>query len=147
MSAVNACHPSQRASATAFPLHGRSLVVLIASLRSYGRRLLLPVVIAALMVSASGVAPAPGAWSTAQLSQGRAMLAATSVGNLAMFAGGAQTTPAYPSSTVDVYDVATGEWSTAQLSVARLGLSATSVRTFALFAGGSLTGDVLADGG
>ncbi len=145
MSTVHSCHPSQRASATAFPLHGRSLVVLIASLRSYGRRWLLPVVIAALMVSSSGVAPS--AWSTAQLSQGRAFLAATSVGSLAMFAGGAQTTPAYPSSTVDVYDVATGEWSTAQLSVARLGLSATSVRTFALFAGGSLTGDVLADGG
>jgi hypothetical protein len=151
MAAAPACHSSQRASATASSPYTLSLVALTASfvtLRSYGRLWLLPVAIAAGMASAAlAGAPAPDAWSTAQLSEGRAYLAATSVGSLAMFAGGMSSKTSFASSTVDIYDVATGLWSTAQLSVARFGLSATSTQTLALFAGGSLLGEVfLADG-
>ena len=54
-------------------------------------RRLLPVAAAAVMMMTSaalGVARAQGVWSTAQLSVGRWTLAATSVGNVALFAGG-----------------------------------------------------------
>ena len=74
---------------------------------------------------------ATGAWTTAQLSVARSSLAGTSVGNLAIFAGG------YNSKVVDLYNSATGAWSTAQLSVARYSLAATSVGNLAIFAGGS----------
>ena len=67
-----------------------------------------------------------GTWSTAQLSTATYHLAATSVGNVALFASGA----------VDLYNSVTGTWSTAQLSVARARLAATSVGNMALFAGG-----------
>jgi hypothetical protein len=71
-------------------------------------------------------------WSTAQLSQARRSLAATSVRTVAIFAGGFSITA------VDLYDRGTGGWSTAQLSVARDALAATSVGTVAIFAGGEL---------
>jgi hypothetical protein len=71
---------------------------------------------------------ATGTWSTAQLGTATYHLAATSVGNVALFASGA----------VDVYDSATGAWSTALLSVARSRLAATSVGNMALFAGGEI---------
>ena len=75
-----------------------------------------------------------GRWSTAQLSVARSYLAATSVGNIAIFAGGF---PAGgPSDAVDLFDITTGLWSTAQLSVVRQGLAATSVGNTAIFAGG-----------
>jgi hypothetical protein len=54
-------------------------------------RRLLPVAAALMMMMASaafGVAHAQGTWSTAQLSVGRENLAAASVGNVALFAGG-----------------------------------------------------------
>jgi glucokinase len=52
------------------------------------RWLLAVAVAVAMMNAAFGVARAQGTWSTAQLSVKRYLLAATSVGNLAMFAGG-----------------------------------------------------------
>ena len=66
----------------------------------------------------------------------RAHLAATSIGNLAIFAGG----NALPdrSAVVDIYDVSTGDWSVATLSEARSNLSAVSVLDRALFAGGDI---------
>ena len=54
-------------------------------------RRLLPVAVAVVMMmtnAALGVAHAQGVWSTAQLSVGREWLAAASVGNVAVFAGG-----------------------------------------------------------
>jgi len=76
-------------------------------------------------------------WSTATLSVARSNLAATSVGNVALFGGGAGnfTDNAYYN-TVDIYDATSGTWSTASLSVARWGLAATSVGNVALFGGG-----------
>ena len=76
---------------------------------------------------------ASGAWSTAQLSVARGILAATSVGNVAIFAGGLGNSL---SNAVDLYNSASGTWSTAQLSERRMGLAATSVGNVAIFAGG-----------
>jgi hypothetical protein len=76
---------------------------------------------------------AQGTWWTARLSVARTQLAATSVGNVAIFAGGTGPVPY----AVDLYNSASGTWSTAQLSVGRFGLAATSVGNVAIFAGGS----------
>ncbi len=57
-------------------------------------------------------------WSTAQLSQARGHLSATSVGNKVIFAGGI-TNDNVLSDKVDIYDALTGEWTTASLSVPR----------------------------
>ncbi len=78
---------------------------------------------------------AQGTWSTARLSVARTQLAATSVGNVAIFAGGLVGPNA-----VDLYNSASGTWSTAQLSVGRYDLSATSVGNVAIFAGGNAGG-------
>ena len=54
-------------------------------------RRLLPVAVAVMMMMSSaalGVVRAQGTWSTAQLSVARYYLAAASVGNVALFAGG-----------------------------------------------------------
>ncbi len=84
---------------------------------------------------------ASGTWSTAQLSVARFDLAVTSVGNLAIFAGGSVTEDGLSSSNaVDLYNSTSGIWSTAQLSVARGYLAATSVGNVAFFAGG-ITGN------
>ena len=45
-------------------------------------------VVVIMMSAVCGVARAQGVWSTAQLSVGRYNLAAASVGNVAIFAGG-----------------------------------------------------------
>ncbi len=81
---------------------------------------------------------ASGTWSTAQLSVGRCCLGATSVGNVAIFAGGytGVTAGSERLNAVDLYNIATGTWSTAQLSVGRDGPAATSVGNVAIFAGG-----------
>jgi hypothetical protein len=79
---------------------------------------------------------ATGVWSTAQLSVARNEFAATSVGNVALFAGGLTSGAESYSNVVDLYNSATGVWSTAQLSVGRYRLAATSVGNVALFAGG-----------
>ncbi|HEX6882281.1 MAG TPA: hypothetical protein VF530_02810 [Planctomycetota bacterium] len=67
--------------------------------------------------SAKGAPWESAAWSTAQLSVARGQMAAASVGNLALFAGGIDATS--PLATVDIYDDSTGTWSTATLSQAR----------------------------
>jgi len=72
--------------------------------------------------------------TTATLSEARRDLAATSVGNLALFAGGSGWS-GY-SDVVDVFNADTGSWSTATLSQARSCLAATTVGNLALFAGG-----------
>jgi hypothetical protein len=76
---------------------------------------------------------ATGTWSTAELSAARFFVAATSFGNLAIFAGG-ENHP--PSNVVDIYNSATGTWSTAQLSVGRKYLAAASAGNLAIIAGG-----------
>ncbi|ELR18030.1 kelch repeat-containing protein [Acanthamoeba castellanii str. Neff] len=77
------------------------------------------------------------------LSQPRTGITATTVGNLALFAGGGvyNSTPAVSklSDVVDIFDVSTGLWNTGRLSLPRMGISVTSVRDLALFAGGYTT--------
>jgi hypothetical protein len=79
----------------------------------------------------------PLAWSTAVLSLPRAQMAAASVGDLAVFAGG-WGPQGVPYADVDIYDNSSGQWSTTSLSVARtLGASAAAVvGTRAFFGGG-----------
>ncbi|MBK8564489.1 MAG: T9SS type A sorting domain-containing protein [Saprospiraceae bacterium] len=57
-------------------------------------------------------------WSTAQLSEARAHLSATSVGHKVIFAGGI-TNDNVLSDRVDIYDALTGDWTTATLSAPR----------------------------
>ena len=74
---------------------------------------------------------ASGVWSTAFLmSSPRSGLAATSLGNVAIFAGGF-------SNNVDFFDSLTGTWSTARLSGAVSYPAAASVGNMAIFAGGA----------
>ena len=76
-----------------------------------------------------------GSWSTDALSEARHALAATSVGDKAIFAGGG--TYSYEkSAVVDIYDTTSGTWSTAALSQVRSSLAATTVDNKAIFAGG-----------
>ena len=72
--------------------------------------------------------------TTANLSQGRSNIAATSVGNLAIFAGGNHF-QVY-SDVVDFYDADSGAWTTGSLSVARTSVAGASVGDLAFFAGG-----------
>ncbi len=86
-------------------------------------------------------APVMGQWSTATLSQWRLSLAATTVGDKAIFGGGASCNFTncnwpYERDNVDIYNDSTGGWSTATLTEARWNLAATAVGTKALFAGG-----------
>jgi predicted Ser/Thr protein kinase len=76
-------------------------------------------------------------WYTATLSQARATLAATSVGNLILFGGGYDPNGSKESKVVDIYNVTNNTWTNATLSQARYTLAATSVASrYALFAGG-----------
>ena len=70
----------------------------------------------------------------AHLSKARMSFAATSVGNVALFAGGYDLSRGVD--VVDLYNLSTDTWTTAQLSVGRYLLAATSVGNVALFAGG-----------
>ena len=97
-----------------------------------------------MLSSVCCVCTAQGTWTTAQLSLGRSHHAATSVGNVAIFAGGA-IGPAVYTDAVDLYSIVSGSWTTAQLSVARGGLAATSVRIVALFAGGFYSSGIHTD--
>ncbi len=76
-----------------------------------------------------------GQWSTSKLSQARGGLAATTVGDEAIFAGGGSGTGS-PSDVVDIYNSSTGQWSTSKLSQARSSLAAITVGDEAIFAGG-----------
>src|SRR5207247_79171 len=78
---------------------------------------------------------ASATWHTANLSQARLRPAATSVGGLALFAGGA-TGGVQPSDVVDIYDSSTGQWSTARLSHPRAAAAAASAGLLAFFASG-----------
>jgi predicted Ser/Thr protein kinase len=81
-----------------------------------------------------------GQWSTATLSQARAVLAAASVGSLVLFGGGENKIPPnYTSSVVDIYNVTNSTWSNTTLSQARSWIAATTVANrYVLFAGGYL---------
>jgi hypothetical protein len=90
-----ACAPFLLAAALPPPClsSARARLYSAAACKSGSLHRLLPVA-AALMVmvamsAAFGVARAQGTWSTAQLSVARYYLAAASVGNVALFAGGA----------------------------------------------------------
>ena len=72
--------------------------------------------------------------TTASLSQGRSNIAATSVGNLAIFAGGSRRF-GY-SDVVDFYNADSEAWTTGSLSIARTDAAAASVGDLAFFAGG-----------
>src|SRR5260221_13676602 len=74
-------------------------------------------------------------WCTARLSQPREDLAAASVGNKILFAGG--WTGSDESTVDDIYDKSTDSWTTANLSQARFGLAATSAGGKVFFAGGA----------
>jgi len=77
-----------------------------------------------------------GKWSSATLTTERNSPGATSVGGLALFAGGSDSTQMALSS-VDIYNASSGRWSTASLSQASWIPLATSVGPYALFAAGS----------
>jgi hypothetical protein len=106
-------------------------------------RCLLPVAVTVTIMSAAfGVARAQCLWSVSQpLSSARSGTAATTVGDVAMFAGGCDYDfPGYDcscSKSVDLFDIAAKSWSTAQLSVGRFLLAATTVGSVAIFAGGA----------
>jgi hypothetical protein len=73
-------------------------------------------------------------WSNASLSQPRAFLAATSVGNLVLFGGGVNNESVFK--VVDVFDVTSNAWTTTTLSQPRYLLASTSINNrYALFAG------------
>ena len=108
-----------------------------------------PVCPSVVVLAVVAGAPVEAQWSTATLSQGRDHLAATTVGNKALFAGGVACnsistgSPSMgPSLVVDIYDASVGPptdpnaWSTATLSQPRSSLAATTVGAKALFAGG-----------
>lgn len=80
-----------------------------------------------------------GNWSDT-LSQARGDIAATVVGDVALFAGGL-TGPTQPSDRVDLYNFTTGTWSTATLSVPRAFMAAVTVGNKAIFAGGTSAGN------
>ncbi|MCP3919397.1 MAG: hypothetical protein GY711_27995 [bacterium] len=88
--------------------------------------------------AALGPPTSAAAWSTRLLSAARRDLSATTVGTVAIFAGGVGPNGVL-SAAVDLYDDATGTWFTASLSAAREDLAATSVGNVALFAGGEVT--------
>ena len=76
---------------------------------------------------------------TGDLSEERWNLAATTVGDLAIFAGGRQGNPSGPDlAAVDIYNTKTGEWTHLPngLSEGRNALAATTVGDLAIFAGG-----------
>ena len=80
----------------------------------------------------------PDQTTTSLQGSARADFAATTVCNLAIFAGGYGTSA--PSSAVNIYNAATGGWTTASLrGGARSGLAATTVGDLAIFAGGYST--------
>jgi hypothetical protein len=85
---------------------------------------------------AAPLATAQATWtSSPEILPARQGLAATTVGNLALFAGGFD---GQNKVEVNIYDSTTNTWTAAALSVGRTRLAATSVGNMALFAGGRL---------
>ncbi|PIA16287.1 hypothetical protein COEREDRAFT_92597 [Coemansia reversa NRRL 1564] len=104
----------------------------------------LPLMLLAEMMHSAVVRAAPGVvnnavdwgFSGAMLSVPRSSIAATSVGHLALFAGG-KLQNGTSTDIVDIFDRKTNKWTTARLSEARSEISAGSVAgRYALFAGG-----------
>ena len=93
--------------------------------------------------AAVGPPSSPLAWSTTTLSVPRGDVAAVTVGDLALFAGGGDSAGGL--ATVDVYDDSTGSWSVTSLSQARIvGQMATAaVGTRAYFCGGRIAGSTM----
>ena len=81
-------------------------------------------------------APPPTKSEDASLSQARTELAATSVGNYALFGGGGDGSVSNYYDTVDAYDTNLTRTTRTALSQARRLLAATSVGNYALFGGG-----------
>lgn len=75
-------------------------------------------------------------WSTATLSEARTGIAATTVGDKVIFAGGDYFGWWPVSSRTDIYNATTNTWSTASLSEARSSLAAITLNNRAFFAGG-----------
>ncbi len=73
-------------------------------------------------------------WSQLNFSEPRSWLAATTVNNLALFAGGQTETNV--SNRVDIFNITSGIWTVANLSVPRSHLAATTVGEIAFFGGG-----------
>ena len=93
--------------------------------------------VAAFTLTVSSAKAQSASWSSEPgIQPARQGLAATTVGDLALFAGGDDGTQR--SVEVNIYDASTGSWNSAALSVGRDLLAATSVGTIALFAGGRL---------
>lgn len=74
--------------------------------------------------------------TAANLSQGRSNLAATSVGDYALFSGGYGSSPSNRLSTVDAYDTSLTRSTPTALSLGMYDLTATSIGNYALFGGG-----------
>jgi hypothetical protein len=81
-----------------------------------------------------------GVWSTAKLSVPRKKLAAVSVDNLILFAGGFDDTTGTNFSTrVDILNSVTGAWSTAEMKTPRMYFAAAAVDGVAVLGGGQQT--------
>jgi hypothetical protein len=83
---------------------------------------------------------ATGTWSTTELSEARTSLAAASIGNKIMFAGGSGSNTGGFSKRVDSYNSNTDQWSIDSISEARSGLVASTLGTKVFLAGGWIGG-------
>lgn len=84
-------------------------------------------------------------WTVAHLSYPRHSMAATTVGDYAIFAGGLGCTSMDQTYDVDIYDLKTGAWATTRLIVSEYGVfEGASTNTLAIFGGGSQNGAAIA---
>jgi len=98
---------------------------------------IIPIALLLLLLHPAGVEQQQLHWSSAMLSVARTYLTATSVGSVALFAGGTDSLSALnPNSRVDLFFAHNQTWATATLSQPRLYHAATSVADVALFGGG-----------
>jgi hypothetical protein len=82
-------------------------------------------------------------WTTTTLSQAHKDLVATSIGNLALFAGG-DSEGLF--AMVDIFNASSNNWTTTMLSQAHTQLVATSIGNLALFAGSSISAELQCGG-
>jgi hypothetical protein len=107
---------------------------------AFNRFLLAAALAAAFVATADQLSAGPTLdHTTFHLSVARYDLAATTVGDKAIFAGGTEQGPYSAYSAVDIFNNTTGQWSTANLSVPRCRLAAATVGNLAIFAGGCLS--------
>jgi hypothetical protein len=97
-----------------------------------------PILVALPLVLPTLASPLAAQWGEARLSEPRSGIAATRVGDFALFAGGRS--GSLPSAAVDLFDQRDGSWSTASLSEARERLVATASGPLAFVAGGRAPG-------